>query len=145
MVTGLWSVQGIHTDGTVLRGEMKLLKDLKDMPEWTQFAGTITYRTTVTLNDSKKFEWMNLGKAFGVSELAVNGNHAGTRWYGRRIFPVAEFLKNGNNEIEVKIITTLGNYLKSLTNNPVAQYWTNQGRTIQPLQSTGLLGPVTIY
>ena len=145
MVTGLWSVQGIHTNGTVLKGEMELLKDLKDMPEWAQFAGTITYRTTVMLNDSKKFELMNLGKAFGVSELAVNGHHAGTRWYGRWIFPVAEFLKNGNNEIEVKIITTLGNYLKSLTNNPVAQYWTNQGRTIQPLQSTGLLGPVTIY
>jgi hypothetical protein len=49
------------------------------------------------------------------------------------------------NAIEITITTTMGNYLKSLTGNPVAQFWTNEGRTIQPLQSMGLLGPVIIY
>jgi hypothetical protein len=39
----------------------------------------------------------------------------------------------------------MGNYLKSLTDNPIAQFWTNEGRANQPLQSTGMLGPVTIY
>jgi hypothetical protein len=97
------------------------------------------------MSDKNKIEWLNLGKTFGVSELFVNGENAGTSWYGRRIYPVEKFIKNGNNLIEIKITTTMGNYLKSLTDNRIAQYWTNEGRTIQPLQSMGLLGPVTLY
>ena len=144
-LAGPWSVTGRHIDGTTITQEMASLKDLKEMPEWTSFAGTIIYRTNFTLDDASKIEWVQLGKAFGVSELLVNENLVGMRWYGRRIYPVAKVLKNGNNEIQIKIVTTLGNYLKSLVNNPVAQYWTNQGRTIQPIQSMGLAGPVTMY
>ena len=55
------------------------------------------------------------------------------------------FIKEGKNEIEIRVVTTIGNYLKSLTDNRVAQYWTNEGRTIQPLQPMGLVGPVTMY
>jgi hypothetical protein len=32
------------------------------------------------------------------------------------------------------------NYLESLADNCLAQYWTNEGRTIQPVQSMGLAG-----
>jgi hypothetical protein len=124
---------------------MDMLKDLKEILEWDHFSGTIIYRTNFEGNDKSKVEWLNLGKSFGVSELFINGENAGIRWYGRKIYPVDKFIKTGNNEIEIKIVTTLGNYLKSLTGNRVAQYWTNEGRTIQPLQSIGLLGPVTIY
>jgi hypothetical protein len=82
---------------------------------------------------------------FGVSELLINGENAGTKWYGKREYQIGKFLKNGNNSIEVQLTTTMGNYLKSLTDNPIAQFWTNEGRANQPLQSTGMLGPVTIY
>jgi hypothetical protein len=140
-----WLVTGQHTDGTIIKKEMNVLKDLKEIPEWVHFCGTIIYRTNFIVNDKSKIEWVNLGKVSGVSELFINGKNAGTRWYGRRIFPVEKFMKKGNNTIEIKIVTTLGNYLKSLVGNPIAQYWTNEGRTIQPLQSMGLLGPVTIY
>jgi len=37
------------------------------------------------------------------------------------------------------------NYMKSRVDDPVAQFWTNQGRTTQPLQSTGLVGPVKFF
>jgi hypothetical protein len=36
--------------------------------------------------------------------------NAGPRWYGRRIYPVEKFIKNGDNNIEIKVVTTLGNY-----------------------------------
>lgn len=39
----------------------------------------------------------------------------------------------------------MGNYMKSLTDNPIAQKWTNNPRRPQPAQSMGLVGPVTIY
>ncbi len=144
-LTKTWSVTGHHIDGTLIKKEMEVLKDLKDIPEWIHFGGSIVYRANFVVNEKAKIEWLNLGKVFGVSELIINGENAGTRWYGRRIYPIGKFIKNGNNEIEVKVVTTLGNYLKSLKENRIGQYWTNEGRTIQPLQSMGLAGPVTVY
>lgn len=47
--------------------------------------------------------------------------------------------------MEVEVTTSMGNYMKSLTDNPTAQYWTNEGRKIQPLQSMGMIGPVSFY
>jgi hypothetical protein len=144
-LTNPWSVTGKHIDGTVIKKEMEVLKDWKEIPELANFCGSIIYQTNFEVNEKSKIEWLNLGKAFGVSELFVNGVNAGTRWYGRRIYPVEKFIKNGNNNIEIKVTTTIGNYLKSLKDNRAGQYWTNEGRTIQPLQSMGLPGPVTIY
>ncbi len=144
-LTGPWSLTGQHIDGTIIKKEMDSLQDLKETNEWANFCGSIIYRTNLVVTDKTKTGWLNLGKAYGVSELWVNGKNAGTKWYGRRIYPIGELIRKGNNRIEVKIITTLGNYLKSLKDNQVAQYWTNEGRTIQPLQSMGLIGPVTIY
>jgi hypothetical protein len=140
-----WSVKGQHVNDTIITKEMDDLKDLKEIPEWTNFCGTIIYRNNFMVEEKTKIEWLNLGKVFGVSELFVNGKNAGVKWYGRRIYRIAEFIKDGINEFEIKIITTMGNYLKSLTDNKVAQYWTNEGNKIQPLQSMGLLGPVIIY
>ncbi len=140
-----WSLTGQHIDSTIIKKEMERLQDLKEINEWANFCGTIVYRTNLVVTDKTKVEWLNLGNICGVSELLVNGENAGTKWYGRRIYNIGAFVKNGENSIEVKIITTMGNYLKSLKDNRVAQYWTNEGRTIQPLQSMGLKGPVTIY
>jgi hypothetical protein len=82
---------------------------------------------------------------FGISELKVNGKDCGVKWYGRRIFMVADKFVQGRNTIEIKVTTTMGNYMKSLTDNPIAQYWTNEKNKVQPLQSMGLIGPVTLY
>jgi hypothetical protein len=35
--------------------------------------------------------------------------------------------------------------MKSLTDNPIAQYWTNEKNKNQPLMSMGLIGPVKLY
>ena len=83
---------------------------------------------------------LDLGKVFGVSELSVNGVVEGVQWYGERVFrPRRE------NSLEIKITAAMGNYLKTLTQNPVAQYWTNAGSKDQPIQSMGMVGPVIIY
>jgi len=81
----------------------------------------------------------------GVSEAALNGKTLRVQWYGRRIFPVTGVVQAGKNVLEVKVATSMGNYMKTLKDNPVAQYWTNEKRKDQPIQSMGLIGPVTIY
>jgi hypothetical protein len=140
-----WSVTGRHINGAIIKTEMQQLQDLKEMEEWKTFCGTITYENSFFISDKRNLEWLDLGKAFGVSELFINGRNAGVKWYGRRTYPVGKFLKNGNNTIEIKIVTTMGNYMKSLADHPVAQAWTNQGRTNQPVQSVGLVGSVSIF
>lgn len=144
-VTGKWSVEFRHIDGSVKTAEMDTLKDLKDMPEFVYFSGTATYRTSLDVDDPSLLRYLNLGKVFGVSELVVNGQSAGTQWYGRRIFALAGKLQKGRNTVEVKVVTVMGNYMKSLKDNAIAQTWTNEKRKDQPIQSMGLIGPVTAY
>lgn len=137
-----WTLTGHSIDGPVLTRELTTLGDLKDVEEWANFCGNLVYKTTLVVT-SKGIKWMDLGKVFGVAELIINGQSAGVKWYGRRIFDIASLLQEGKNNIEVLVTTTMGNYLKSLKDNPVAQFWTNEGRTIQPLQSMGMAGPVS--
>jgi len=108
------------------------------------FAGTITYNNTIEINDPVNVI-INLGKVYGISELKINGHKCSTKWYGRRIDSIGKYLVKGNNTIEIMIVTSMGNYMKSLTTNPIAQYWTNEKTKTQPLQSMGLIGPVTLY
>ncbi|HVW60021.1 MAG TPA: hypothetical protein VHC48_08310, partial [Puia sp.] len=139
-----WTAEFRHIDGTVKTATFDTLKDLKDMPEWVSFSGVVTYRTTLSLPDGKP-SWLNLGKVAGVSEVTLNGRNLGVQWYGRRIFALGGALQTGSNTLEVKVVTSMGNYMKTLKDNPVAQYWTNEKRKDQPIQSMGLIGPVTIY
>ena len=140
-----WSAEFRHCrEISVKTIEMDMLKDLKEMSELVSFSGTIIYRNTFNA-DKPHGMILNLGKVYGVSEVTVNGLDCGAKWYGRRIFDVGDKLKPGVNTIEVKVVTSMGNYMKSLTDNPIAQYWTNEKTKNQPLQSMGLIGPVMIY
>jgi hypothetical protein len=133
-----WSVEWQHIDGGSTHSEMEELKDVKDIPAYASFSGIIIYRKTITLEAGKS---LDLGKVNGVSSLSVNGVSKGVRWFGKRIFA----LEKGENRLEITVTATMGNYLKTLTKNPIAQYWTNEQRKNQPIQSMGMAGPVTIY
>jgi hypothetical protein len=133
-----WSVEWQHIDGTVTHTEMEKLKDVKEISGYLAFSGIIVYRKTISLSTPKN---LNLGKVCGLSELSVNGVSKGVQWYGQRVYP----LEKGENRLEIKVTATMGNYCKTLTKNPIAQYWTNEKRKDQPIQSMGIAGPVKIY
>lgn len=143
-LTGPWKVEFRHQNGSVNEIQMDDLKDLIELEPFRHFTGTVIYRHTLHVADKNEIGWLNLGKAHGVSEVIVNGQSCGVQWYGRRICHVGEHLKAGDNAIEIKIVTNMGNYMKTLKDNRVAQYWTNEARKNQPIQSMGLIGPVTI-
>jgi hypothetical protein len=140
-----WNTEFIHCrDHSVKSLRIDQLQDIKDIPEFANFAGEIIYRNKIDIQDPNP-AYLNLGKVWGLCRLTVNGNDCGVKWYGQRIFKITEFIKLGINEIEIRVVTSMGNYMKSLTDNPIAQYWTNEKNKIQPVQSVGLIGPVTIY
>jgi len=127
---------------TVMHTEMAELKDLKDTG-FKNFMGTVTYEASVNLKGPDLPKYINLGKVCDICELKINGRPAGIRWFGRSIFDVSSFLKAGDNTIEVKVTTLMGNYVATLKDNKVAQRFVINRK--QPLVSMGLLGPVKLY
>lgn len=115
---------------------------------YVNFTGDATYRTTVEVDDPAGWV-LNLGKVWGISELRVNGQACGVKWFGRRIYDLSDVLRPGTNEIEVKVVTTMGNYVRTL-DHPTARRFTGYYEPekldrVQETQSMGILGPVTLY
>ncbi len=140
-----WEVEFRHCQNKAVQPTiLPALKDLKDIPEYAHFSGTVIYKTEVEIA-GRMPEFINLGKVHDLAKLKINGWDAGVKWYGNRIFNVSGHVKKGVNKIEVEVITLMGNYMKSLTKNKNAQYWTNLKNKNQPLEPLGLAGPVKIY
>ncbi|WP_418262512.1 glycosyl hydrolase [Flavobacterium faecale] len=138
---GNWKVESIHIDGKTMHWEMEKLIDFSQSKDQSQksFAGVITYKTTITNSDN--FTHIDLGEVNGgITELYINGKKVGKQWYGKAIYPISDFLKNGENEIEVHYTTVLANYCKSL-NNAQTKEWTKHYNDFAP---TGLQGPVQL-
>lgn len=139
-----WEVEFRHSlEGWRKTMHMPALTDIKDTG-FADFTGTAVYRKRVVIQDTKNV-YLNLGKVHGVCELFVNGQSGGVKWYGRRIYNIAPYVSKGENILEVHVITTMGNYMKTLKDNPTAQKFTVLKSKDQPIQSMGLIGPVTIY
>lgn len=136
-----WEVELLHCQEPQVRQlHLDKLQDISKLD--SAFAGTIVYRCGLSIEKSGRL-LLDLGRVEGISECYVNGQKVGLRWYGKHTYEVPEsFVKKGNNKLEIRVITTLGNYMKTLADNPVAQYWTNKWTKNQPICSWGILGPV---
>ena len=117
------------------------LFDLSADSRTQTFAGDIEYTTTIEVDDPASISILDAGDTnHSVTELILNGRSLGRKWYGYRMWDVSGMLHKGQNEITLRCTTTLGNYVKSLRDNPVAQRWTRGQR----VASMGLLGPVSL-
>ncbi len=130
--------------GTDYRTRLSALTDLSALPqkELNAFGGTLDYTATIRVDDPSALEWIDAGLTHdGVTEVILNGESLGVKWYGDRIFPLGSALRQGDNTLTVRVTTTLGNYCKSLKKNETAQSWTAH----QPVYPMGLAGPVVFY
>ncbi len=135
-----WNIRFDKVDGTTFTLEDSRLFDLSKDERTSDFAGVITYTAEVPVTPGKT-RFIDLGKVYGVSEVFINGVRVGIDWYGGRVSGVpSELLESGKAVVTVKVTTTLGNYMKSLKDNPTAMRWTSG----QPLQPVGILGPVLL-
>ena len=126
---------------TLIRFECDTLADLKD--SHPAFMGTATYTASINLSDSIP-SYIDLGRVCDIAELRINGQDAGLRWWGDSIFETGGLLHEGENTIEVRVTTMMGNYVRSLgSDNSAARRFIL--RRDHPLVSTGLLGPVVLY
>ncbi len=134
---------------------MQELCDLRET-QFKDFSGTIVYTarfhldsiTDDTLQDvtytPESLEDIDLGQVYDICELTVNGTPCGVRWYGERIYNnLGGLLHAGDNVIEIKVTTTLNNYVHTLTDNGVVQHFVLKRNV--PTTPAGLVGPVSFY
>lgn len=138
-LAGTWRLRLNHINGKKQQLELDRLIDLIELEETREFAGDVVYEQTIAI-ESDQYRYIDLGDVKGISELILNGEFIGMKWYGAHVYDVGDVLNLGENEMSVKITTILGNYLKSLKDNPVAMRWTGR----QEYHSMGMLGPVKI-
>ena len=139
-LTGAWEVVLNHVSGEKKEMIFDKLVDFKDVKSLRSFAGEIIYGKELETSLQENFQFLDLGKVHGVSQVKINEKELEFKWYGNHIYSLAETLEQGKNTIEITVLTVLGNYCKTLTENKTAQKWT-QG---QDFQSVGLLGPVKL-
>ena len=150
-ISDLWDVTLCHSllNDTII-AQFDTLFDLKDNEAYQHFCGTIVYHKTINCGRDGVHTVstiLDLGLVEGVSEVFVNGQSAGVQYFGRRINDITDYLQEGENNLEVRVKTAMGNYLKTFSReeNPTTWVYVNHPRRDQPLQPMGLLGPIKLY
>ena len=139
---GEWTVSFEHAvEDRSFERTLRPLEDLSLSPDpaLASFAGTLVYRTTFQVPDTR-FDELDLGEVNGVSEARLNGQPLGVRWWGRHVYDMAGAVSEGPNALEIHVTTVVANYARSLKDNPAAQRWASW----YPPISTGLVGPVRL-
>jgi hypothetical protein len=140
-INGSWRLGLNHVNGKKRQTTMRRLVDFLEYPRLKSFAGEAVYEKEIQIDDPAAHSLMSLGKVHGVSELAINGQKIGVKWYGNHIYDISGQLIKGKNKLSIKITTIAGNYLKSLEDNQTAQRWTSG----QPFYPVGMIGPVELF
>jgi hypothetical protein len=123
-------------------------KDSKD-ESIKYFSGEAVYTTTFTLNSLPSKElYLDLGKAMVMAKVKLNGKYVGGVWTIPYRLNVTDYLKQGENKLEVTVVNNWQNRLIGDLQLPEdqRQTWTivNHFTAETELQSSGLLGPVEV-
>lgn len=115
------------------------------------YAGTAIYTTNFHVDthliDEKDIR-LDVGKVHDMAEVYVNDIYCGTVWtYPDRV-NVTEVVREGDNALEVRVVNGWANRIKGVHDKQITDghIWTNARYWIenQPLQTAGLLGPLTL-
>ena len=123
LIQGPWAITLEHVNGSSNKMQLDNLVDFKEDERLKTFAGVARYEKVFKLPDPENFRYIDLGIVKGVSEVILNGKSLGIKWYGFHRFSLDGVLIKDENKIEIRVTTVLGNYLKSLKDNPVTKKW----------------------
>ena len=113
------------------------------------FSGQAVYETVFTLEElPQKSLYLDLGHVMVMAKVTLNGQYVGGVWTFPYRLNVTEYLKKGENKLEITVVNNWQNRLIGDQHLPEDQRptWTtiNPWKADSPLQSSGLLGPVEI-
>ena len=123
------------------------------------FSGTASYENDFTVTkeaiESKKVISIDLGEVYDVAEILVNGKSAGVLWTKPYKLNIEEFVKEGENKLEVQITNLWVNRITgdselpegeklTRTNRPFVEPYQHNVDENSQLRTSGLLGPVQL-
>ncbi len=127
------------------------------LQDWTEstdpsiryFSGKAIYTNRITLDElPQKALYLDLGKVMVMAKVKINGQYVSGVWTTPYRLPVGDFLRKGENLIEVEVVNNWRNRLIGDASLPEKERgtWTNVNpwNADSPLQSSGLIGPVEI-
>ncbi len=142
--------------------------ELEELISWTDhqneginyFSGTATYSNSVLISPSTLETGsaikLDLGEVLDVAEVIVNGQSAGVLWTKPFEVDIRDFVKEGENQIEIEITNMWINRLTGDIDLPVEAKFTRtnrppmlvpnsvEGDETYRIQPSGLLGPVAV-
>lgn len=104
---GPWTVSFPEGSGAPAQITLDGLTDWKDHPEpgVHYFSGTGTYHKTFTFNppaDGSRV-WLDLGEVQSMAEVRLNGKACGILWHAPFSVDVTDALREGENELEIRV------------------------------------------
>lgn len=114
------------------------------------YSGTAIYKNSFKMNDIPRGEkiMLDLGKVSVMAKVKINGKYVGGVWTAPYSIDITEAVKSGDNTIEIDVANTWVNRLVGDKNLPPDERKTwlinNPWQANTPLQSSGLIGPVTL-
>lgn len=99
------------------------------------YSGGIRYQTEFSLDSAEDDLTLDLGQVRGTAEVWVNRMQVGVAAWFPYTFNVTEFVRPGNNTVEVLVLNTLAPYFDAVS----PTHYIRRGQTV-----SGMMGPVTI-
>jgi len=142
-LSGTWDCKFIPAQGVAfIDGAFKLVDLGKSkLKKLNTFAGVITYKKNIRIDDVTVANALDLGTVNGVSEVTLNGKPVGIRWYGQHLYDISNAVKLGENELVIKVTTVLHNHVRTFDKKTAAGFWAWRNKKAV---SAGLLGPVQL-
>jgi len=151
---------------TFIQGGPKLPAafETKNLASWTElsdaeakrFAGTVRYKISFDKPEVNTDEWvLDLGRVCESARVKINGRYVGTLWCIPFKIPVGQFLRKGENELEVEVTNLSANRIADMDRrkivwkkfyeiNFVNIHYQKFDASGWPEMDSGLLGPVRL-
>jgi hypothetical protein len=143
-IAGPWQVQFGEKKATF--ATLSPWSELAD-PDVKYYSGEAVYRKEFEVDAVTENTVLDLGAVNAVARVKLNSEDLGTLWKAPYSYDVTKALKAGKNTLEVTVVHTWNNRIIG-DQQPGAIptiYMTRQmGKATDPLQPSGLLGPVTL-
>jgi hypothetical protein len=160
-VEGRWHIEFIDGGPTMPAAfESDRLRSWTDTPdpEAKRFAGTAGYRIEFQhASDAPEVDdwWLDLGRVCESARVRVNGHEAGTAWSAPFRLPIGQWLRGGQNVIEVEVTNLAANRIADLDRRGVPWKRFHEINFVNkdykpfdasgwPPRDSGLLGPVRL-
>jgi hypothetical protein len=154
-VDGSWQVSFQPDRGAPLSITLDTLASWSENPDAgvKYFSGSGTYTRTVDAPadwfKSGAHIWLDLGDVKNLAEIEINGKPLGIVWHAPFRVDATAALKQGHNEISIKVTNAWVNRLiGDQQPDATTKYTFTTVKPYQadsPLQASGLLGPVTVW